>query len=600
MDDKKEEPRCFLSLPNHPHTLTRRPGNLSCCRTCNKQKDMYDNDPENHYYCTLCDVEFHVECYFIPKKITHPYHNHPLIFTFQNSETGIIYDSDFSQLFCGNVSHSVAANQGNISDRCSWCEGKFTNIFVDNFWFYRCSICNFCLDLSCSENIPSLTIKNPKSHHHPLFFFPRPLLVPCDACGLVTRLESSLACFQCNYVVHESCINLPRVIKITRHPHRLYFTPFLSPTTSLCRICYKTVDIKYGQYSCNREDCCYVVHSKCVTHEKVWDMRELEWEPEEPDQTEDIVPFKKVGDGMIKYFCHDHHLILEKYDSLRDATKKCQACILRIDSNDFYNCSQCEFFLHEVCAGLPRILGHALHKHPLVLDPSPLANHKAARCSACARVSTGFKYKCSNNDCEDEETFRIDVLCSLVPEYFTHKSHEHPLFIDTSSYSTKACGGCKGDGDYLKCTVCDFEICYKCVTLPNELYYKFDAHLLTLRYGESVEKRYWCEVCERELYPEEWLWFYTCDKCCITIHVDCIFTPSVYIKSDYTFYFDSEDESMQIVGNNSNTRPICCECKRRCRDYVYYKFVNRAFCSWRCTLQYGLTNCLLKSSGKLL
>ncbi|KAG7641115.1 DC1 [Arabidopsis suecica] len=565
MAANEEEPICRLSHPTHPHTLSRRAGRIppSGCFACDKEEPSPCST--FHYSCTTCDVEFHDICHVYPRKLTHPYHlQHPLTLTTQNTETEII---------------SKKAEYGYIFKNCNWCGDDSR----DGSQFYRCSICNFCLDLSCSQNFPALTITNPKSHHHSLLLFPWPLLIPCEACGLVSLLEPSYACFQCNYLVHESCIDLPRVIKITRHPHRLSHTPFLPPTTPSCRVCYKTVDIKYGQYSCDHEGCSYIAHSKCATHMHVWDGRELEWEPEELDETEDIVPFKKVGDNMIKYFCHEHHLKLEKYDSVRDAKKQCQACILRIDSYDFYNCVQCDFFLHEVCAGLPRKLAHALHKHPLVLDPSPILDYSSTSCSTCARESTGFRYKCSKTDCDDEITIQIDFRCILVPDCFTDKSHEHPLFISTS-YSRKgniSCDGCKDsvrDEYYLQCTICSFAMCYRCATLPYELYYKYDAHLLSLCYGEDAEKAYWCEVCEKELNPREW--FYSCNKCCITIHLECIFGSSVYIKSGYTFYFGSA--SMKILGNNSHTRPICYKCDHRCPDSVYYKLFEKVFCSWLC------------------
>ncbi|VVB14101.1 unnamed protein product [Arabis nemorensis] len=211
---------------------------------------------------------------------------------------------------------------------------------------------------------------------------------------------------------------------------------------------------------------------------------------------------------MIKYFCHDHHLKLEKYDSVRDAKKQCQACILRIDSYDFYNCLQCDFILHEVCAGLPRKLAHALHRHPLVLDPSPILDYHSIGCSTFGRDSNGFGYKCSKNDCDDEITIQIDVRCILVHDCFTHKSHEHPLFISTS-YSRKGtiyCNGCKDIVRveyYMQCTICTFSMCYRCATIPHELHYKFDPHPLSLCYGEDAEKTYWCEVCEKEVNPRE-------------------------------------------------------------------------------------------------
>ncbi|CAN6993160.1 unnamed protein product [Brassica oleracea var. botrytis] len=338
---------------------------------------------------------------------------------------------------------------GSIYDNCTWCGNYIpsSSPHPSSTVFYRCSICNFCLDTSCAQNNPPLTIENPKGHHHSLVFFPRPLLLPCDACGLVDRSGPSYACFQCNYMVHQLCVDLPRVIKITRHPRRLSYSPYLlPPPNSLCRICYKTVDIKYGQYSCKDEDCSYILHSKCATHVMVWDGKELEWEPEEV-VTEDIAPFKNVGDGLIEHFGHEHHLKLEKYDSIRDAKKQCQACVLPIVLHDFYNCIQCDYFLHIVCAGLPRKLDHALHNHSIFLDPFPPPNDSDfnhLQCSACSRTSSGFKYKCYEKDCKIH-WFKIDVTCCRVPEYSTQKFHEHPIFIAPYNYDHEIypCNGCK-------------------------------------------------------------------------------------------------------------------------------------------------------------
>lgn len=39
--------------------------------------------------------------------------------------------------------------------------------------------------------------------------------------------------------------------------------------------------------------------------------------PEDFDETEDVAPFEKVGDGLIKYFCHEYHVKLDKYPSYR-------------------------------------------------------------------------------------------------------------------------------------------------------------------------------------------------------------------------------------------------------------------------------------------
>lgn len=358
-----QKKRCPLSHPNHPHTLSPRASQTtkSNCLVCGKHK--HHIGPGFHYHCTICDVDFHSSCFDLPRKITHPFHlQHPLFLTSGNHENIIDGSNEGSKavtVINSNLSTTDPGKSGwsSIYDNCTWC-GNYIPSSLPNTrstFFYLCSICSFCLDTSCARSNPPLTIENPKCHHHSLVFFPRPLSVPCDACGLVDRSEPSYSCFQCNYIVHHICVDLPRVIKITRHPqHRLSYSPhLLPPPSSLCRVCYKTVDVKYGQYSCKDEDCSYILHSKCATHVMVWDGKELEWEPEEADVIEDIAPFKKVGDGLIQHFGHEHELKLEKYDSVRDAKKLCQACVLPIFLHDFYNCVQCDYFLHIVCAGLP-------------------------------------------------------------------------------------------------------------------------------------------------------------------------------------------------------------------------------------------------------
>uniref|UniRef100_M4E4E5 TIR domain-containing protein n=1 Tax=Brassica campestris TaxID=3711 RepID=M4E4E5_BRACM len=347
-------------------------------------------------------------------------------------------------------------------------------------------------------------------------------------------------------------------------------------------ICYKTVDIKYGQYSCKDEDCSYILHSKCATHVMVWDGKELEWEPEEV-VTEDIAPFKNVGDGLIEHFGHEHHLKLEKYDSIRDAKKQCQACVLPIVLHDFYNCIQCDYFLHSVCAGLPRKLDHALHNHSIFLDPFPPPNDSDfnhLQCSACSRTSSGFKYKCYEKDCKIH-WFKIDVTCCLVPEYSTQKFHEHPIFIAPYNYDHEIypCNGCKRrlTKTRLQCTLCEISICYECATIPEELHYKHDEHPLTLCYGEETDGKYWCEECEKEVNPSEW--FYTCNKCCITIHRTCLFGFYVYLKPGHTLKYNRAT-TVEVLGNSISTRPICSRCEERCRGFTYFKVDLKTLCSW--------------------
>ncbi|KAL0716955.1 hypothetical protein Bca4012_066277 [Brassica carinata] len=526
----KETSICPLSHLIHPHVLTKqRRSTKSSYFSCGERKSFVTGRIFT-YSCTTCNG-----------KLRHPYHpQHPLTFTFRNHENGIVSDGNINEDFWRTL----------LSDSSTSDPEKFRS-------FYRCSICNFSLDLSCFRNFPLQIFANPKSHHHSLVFYPRPLLTPCNVCGFLDALDPSYACLQCNYMVHQSCIDLPRVIKITRHQHRLSHTPYIAEAvTSPCRICYKTVDIKYGQYSCSHEACSYVVHSKCATHENVWDGKELEWEPEESDESSEyIIPFVK------------------KYHGVRDGKKQCRACVLLINSHDFYNCVQCVFFLHEVCAGLLRKIDHALHVHPLVLDPSrssPIEYYREMGCSVCSRNFSGSKYKCSETKCGLGEGFQIDVRCTLVPDYFTHESHEHPLLISTSLKGKNkiCCNGCKKIcmQSYPQCSVCEFALCFQCAT-------------------EVVDgMNYWCEVCEKKVNPLM-DWFYTCDECCTTIHLHCVFGPSVYLMPGFSFRCPST--IVTVFRNGNSTRPCCVRCGQQCPSSVYYssqcsKIVS---CSLKCLWQ---------------
>ncbi|XP_024012919.1 uncharacterized protein LOC18020349 [Eutrema salsugineum] len=403
----------------------------------------------------------------------------------------------------------------------------------------------------------------------------------CFSCGkrsitweLAHDKNFHYSCTICQVEFHRECRKLPTKV-------------------SSCRVCYKNVDIKYGQYSCNHRDCSYVAHSKCATHYQVWDEQELEWEPEEADETEAVAPYKKVGGGLIQHFGHheDHYLKLEKYDGSRDSGKQCQACMRYITSHDdFYSCIECAYFLHEVCANLPRKLDHLLHIHSLYLYPSYTqfyCDYGDLWCCHCTRESSGWMYICIRDECiKNSSVFHLDVNCISVPECFTHASHaEHPLFVATGTRSGILCQGCKKETFryHLHCTICEFAICYECSTIPNEIYYKYDEHPLSLCYEESgVDHTYWCEVCEKSLDPTEW--FYTSSQGCTTIHRKCLFGDIGYMKSGHTF--DYKDYKVEVVGNGRSSRPKCQVCRQRCLLPLYLKLYKPdgtevAICSFR-------------------
>ncbi|KAL0833971.1 hypothetical protein Bca101_085860 [Brassica carinata] len=155
--------------------------------------------------------------------------------------------------------------------------------------FYHCSICKFSVDVGCVRDPPPLTILFPKAHEHQLSLTPRKISFDCDACGMAGD-RSPYSCQQCYFMIHQSCIDLPEIINVNCHEHRLSRRLHLSPGSWVCGFCRKNVDWSYGAYSCST---CpnYVIHSKCAIRDDVWDKLELKGIPEEP---QDIEPFKDL------------------------------------------------------------------------------------------------------------------------------------------------------------------------------------------------------------------------------------------------------------------------------------------------------------------
>lgn len=390
-------------------------------------------------------------------------------------------------------------------------------------------------------------------------------------------------------MVHRTCIYLPRVIRITRHPHRLSFTSSLSPGDFSCGVCRKTVDINYGQYSCTK-GCHYAIHSKCATREDVWDGKDLEGVPEECIEDGDIKPFVKIDENTIHHFSHDHYMRLHKNTSLGDQESKfCDACILPvIPSDHFYSCMRCEFVLHETCACLPRKKSHPLHKHPLILLPTPtdffifppeFCVEDMFTCNGCGQLGCGFIYECTKDDCG----FVLDVRCASVSDPCIHDCHPHPLFINLTSGECMRCKSISNSSFFLECVKCESFLCLTCANVPRVTHYKYDSHQLTLCYGEEEAKnlKYWCEICETKLDSK--IWFYTCDCCRVTLHVTCLLGLNMYLKPLVTIRnYNDVDEEMEIVRNRGSSRPVCDHCARRCVDSLVFKWSDRKFCSLDC------------------
>ncbi|KAK5826589.1 hypothetical protein PVK06_021515 [Gossypium arboreum] len=397
-----------------------------------------------------------------------------------------------------------------------------------------------------SESESESVSENENERHHP-FHEEHPLVLVaeqsneglkayCDGCGELLSAPC-FTCIHCNYhlhkqcaeaplripnhplhpqhsdKVHKKCISLPRIIKFSRHDHCIFHKYFLQTqelTKQDCKICFKEVKLDRGSYSCGKPGCNYVAHVNCVLEDD--DLYELieeekKWEElyEKSMQSSIIrvIEVNEAGEAIkIDHFSHQHCLVLAgKMDEEID--RKYDGCMLPI-SNIFYYCSECPFFLHKTCAGLPSIKQHWFHQSNAIIYFKGFQ-----RCIFCFRCCSGFFYKIN-------EMWDMCLRCAKVADIIECEGHQHFLFFDFN-YEEK-CNGCGADSDY--------------GTLPHSALHKIDEHMLKLTYDDDKEQSY-CDICERKRDPR--LWYYSCSMCDTTAHPKCVLGKFPFVKDGVTF-----------------------------------------------------------------
>ncbi|CAA0410067.1 Zinc finger PHD-type [Arabidopsis suecica] len=605
--EDKEKFRPFNSSPHFPSTRSgdQEGGSLLDCdkrKICKLPVVPYfwcNNEKPNHkdficgacettmlstsyFACLQCQTVFHKECVQSSLEIKHPSHPfHPLRLYSCESE---YYKMCIS---CGE--------------------------YINRDMLYHCTTCDLSMHPVCAMRSIASIVDHPKSHPHPLTFFPAQASLVCSFCAMIKKLDPTYICIECVFVIHEQCIGFPHVIRISRHQHRIFFTSSLPSGNLSCSACHQQVDNDYGAYACNQCDA-YFVHSKCALNPKVWDGKDLEDVPEEADIIDDGEPFERVADGIILHPFHSHQLQLEIF---RDYDEKmyCRGCALPIYEGQFYSCMEleCHYILHESCAEAPLMKRYPLYPHPLTLKVSTLEHDSDRgyfRCSECKREGNGFFYEYR----KEKETFKLDIRCASITEPFEYQGHEHPLFLPWYTEEETRCQMCKCESDdsKLNCMKCDYSICFRCATFPYKARYKHDKHFLTICDGkEASDQPDWCEVCEckiEEVKKRGYGWFitktelrfYKCEDCCTTLHIDCLFGEDMYMKPGETKkhylsfgQYSSKDDEWDLIHvrallNSSLSRPVCIRCKRRCPFPIYFnwKWYSPNYCSMECVRRY--------------
>jgi len=370
---RKEVILTIESLETHEHRLSLIPKMVMfTCSLCGLLDDRFP------YACTLCNMSFHKDCAESTPEINYSCHPCHILKRF----TRVPSYTDGKCCLCGNTPYNV---------------------------FYHCSICDFSVDVNCAKNPPPFTLVQSKAHKHALTFMPQRYFV-CNACGLDDD-PNPYICIPCNFMIHRNCIDIPRVIKISRHDHRIYYNHYLEAGDWNCVMCHKEIKWTCGAYFCSQCPS-FAIHVRCATRYGVWDRIELEGIPE---NTLEVRSYKVIKEGVIEHFTHKDHTLKLREKSDNDECISCKACTYPIFSSPFYSCMECEnFILHQKCAYLPKQKVDSLYKMSTTLSTRGVGSNSFEICSACHKIYNGYTYE------SDDKCVGLDVRCGSISEPFVH------------------------------------------------------------------------------------------------------------------------------------------------------------------------------------
>ncbi|GKV40155.1 hypothetical protein SLEP1_g47822 [Rubroshorea leprosula] len=252
---------------------------------------------------------------------------------------------------------------------------------------------------------------------------------------------------------------------------------------------------------------------------------------------------------------HAHPLVLMEEKS-KSKEAFCSACRELITGSS-YICSQCEFYLHKTCAGLPNEINHPLHlQHPLILD-AKLQDVSSKFCCSFCRKGKGFVYRYSS--CQ----FGLDVIKDAGDDFtreIQHFSHEHSLKLklnDGEVEGNRCCNGCmlSISNLFYCCDQCDFFLHKSCAELSMKIRYWRTRHPLTL-HSYTIFK---CDSCL--FYSSGFA--YHCNECDNDLYLQCYAIPEVLALQGHEHpFFNHKCEGKCNACGSERRYPGF-----RCKDY---------------------------------
>ncbi|KAJ0244512.1 hypothetical protein HA466_0191330 [Hirschfeldia incana] len=315
-----ETPKC------HEHTLTCMVRNDTfTCNACGTQGERCP------YVCAPCGVMFHRECIYLPHVININRHDHRVSHTyslgFGKRKCMICHklvDWRYGAYSCSTchdsyVVHSKCATRGDV-----WDGKELEGVPEED------------IDVSPFEVIEEgISIKHFSHEEHILYKIEDEDDISdgsmrCEACVRPILSETHYKCMECDFIIHETCANLPR-----RKRHWLSTTPFC--------------------LSANNDDASEALF-KCGACQTI--SNGFRYKSDEGVSLDMRCAF--VVSSYSDHECHPHTLFITTLDE-----GKCGGC--KLTKKHVLRCTECDFSLCLACATLPKKIKRKGDEHFLFL-----------------------------------------------------------------------------------------------------------------------------------------------------------------------------------------------------------------------------------------
>ncbi|PWA51068.1 C1-like protein [Artemisia annua] len=356
--------------------------------------------------------------------------------------------------------------------------------------------------------------------------------VRCEGCREpISILGGSVyGCVECGYFLHKTCTELAPTINHHFHPFHPLTINHQKYSGWGCDVCGDRDILPGFSYRC--DDCDFDSCLKCAAA---------------------IAP-KDATLIKLKHEGHSQHTLTLQS---RSASFLCDACHTE-DRDFFYQCNDCDFWIHKNCTTLAPTIELPHHHHPLVLVYSLPDNFYKFRfyCEFCNKViiRNDWLYHCANcryfshikcalnaqlrptprddsSTSVDEEHVK-DLLHFPMPSAFTdplkqlhsgkvvhddgetneinHWSHDHPLILNVEP---------QGNSIPLSKDGCSFTLHKYCAQLPRTL-----NHQLHPQHLVCLVKTGWYECTGCLAYGNTFV--YRCETFEFRICINCAFLPN--------------------------------------------------------------------------